>query len=163
MRKITTNLEVENARIAFRNFSGKEGKFNRAGSRNFSVIFDRETGERLIDDGWNLRMLRPRDEDDEPDYALSVAVQYNNFPPHIYMFSGRNKVELDEESVNTLDYADIINVDLVIRPYNWEVNGKCGVKAYLHEMYVTVKEDRFGAKYRNWGEEEFPEFGEGSF
>ena len=51
---IRKNLVVENAHIAFRNFSGKESKFNRAGDRNFCVIFDKETGEELKEQGINI-------------------------------------------------------------------------------------------------------------
>jgi hypothetical protein len=27
-----------------------------------------------------------------------------------------------------------------LRPFNWEVNGKTGVKAYLYKLHVTQKE-----------------------
>jgi len=144
---INKNLVVENARIAFRNFSGKESKFNRAGNRNFCVIFDREVGEHLLEQGWNLRVLTPRDEYDEPAYCLSVAATFAKFPPKIYMIAGRSKTLLNEDTIGNLDFAEIENVDLVIRPYNWDVNGKQGVKAYVQTMYVEIREDKFASKY----------------
>ena len=44
----TPRLLVEDAKIAFRNFSGKEGQFNAKGDRNFCLLLTDELAEDLV-------------------------------------------------------------------------------------------------------------------
>lgn len=152
--RVNENLVIENARLLFRNFSGRESKYNRAGQRNFCVyIEDAANAQKLIDDGWNVRVRPPREDGEEPRYYIQVAVSFENIPPTVYMITKRKKVKLDEESIDTLRTSRRSgNVDLTIRPYNWVIqegtkNEKSGVKAYLRSLYVVIEEDEFAEKY----------------
>ena len=145
---MANNIVIENARIGFRNFSGKEGKFNPPGKRNFCwFIDDFDLAERLKSDGWNVKELRPREEGDKPQPYLQVAVNYDNRPPKIVLVTSSGKNVVNEEEVGMLDWAEISNVDLIVTPYNWEFNGRSGIKAYVKSMYITIEEDEFEKKY----------------
>lgn len=147
--EVKSTITIENARIGFRNFTGKESQFNRAGSRNFCIFLEPELATTLENDGWNVKFLEPRDPDEDKQAYLPVEVKYLNYPPKITIITGGGSQILDEDTVNILDWAEIENVDLIVRPYNWELNGKFGVKAYLKTMYVTIIEDELAQKYRN--------------
>ena len=141
-------LQIDDAKIIYRNFSGAASKFNREGDRNFAVIIDDENvANTLIDTGWNVKIKPPRDEDDAPFMYLPVKVKFNERGPKAYLISGANRVALDEETISCLDDIDIMNVDLDIRPFDWEVNGKTGRTAYLQSIEVTQEIDRFAARY----------------
>lgn len=148
-------VEIDDARITFRNFSGEPSKYNRAGDRNFAVIIpDQETADELINEGWNVRIKPPRNADEDPFIYLPVKVKFNDRGPAAYLKTGRAMNRLDEESISCLDHIDILSVDLDIRPYDWEMNGDTGRTAYLQSIHVTQDVDRFASRY---AEEEYPE------
>lgn len=141
-------IQIDDARIIYRNFRGEGSKFNREGDRNFAVVIpNQEIADDLIEAGWNVKIKPPRDEDDIPFMYLPVKVKFSERGPHIYLVTGRTQNKLDEDSVSIIDDIDIVSVDLDIRPYDWEVNGKSGRTAYLQSMRVTQDTDRFAAAY----------------
>lgn len=147
-------LQIDDCRIIYRNFEGRGDKYNREGDRNFAVIIpDQEIADALINEGWNVKIKPPRDEDDDPFMFLPIKIKFNDRGPNAYLVTGKRMNKLDEESISCLDNIDILSVDLDIRPYDWEVNGKSGRTAYLQSIKVTQDVDRFAASYE---EEEAP-------
>lgn len=141
-------LQIDDARIIFRNFSGAPSKFNREGDRNFAVIIpEQEIADALIAEGWNVKIKPPREDGDTPFMYLPVKIKFNDRGPRVYLKSGSNIIRLDEESISCLDNVDIISVDLDIRPYDWNVNGMEGRTAYLQSIQVTQEVDRFYEQY----------------
>lgn len=143
------SITIENGRIMFRNFAGAPTKFNsKGGVRDFAVCLSADMAEQLAADGWNIKQLQSRDEEEEPLNFMKVKVSFTgNYPPNIYMIAGKKKQLLTEDTVSLLDVAEIQNVDMVIRPYRYDVNGKQGASAYLKSMYVTLVVDELAAKY----------------
>ena len=155
-------VQIDGARIIFRNFSGRGTQYNREGDRNFCVVIDdEEIANRLIEEGFNVKIRQPREEGDEPFMYMKVNVKYHpkgseyeRLNPVACLITGRNRNMLDEESICCLDSIDIENVDLDLSGSNWNVQGRSGRSAYLSKIYVTQELDRFATRY---AEDEFPQ------
>ena len=141
------HLTIENANVRFRNFAGVAGTYNREGDRNFCVFLDPSVVPAMVQDGWNVKYLKAREEGEEPTPYIQVSVNFKNSPPRVVMITSRGRTTLGENEVMILDWADIRTVDLIINPYEWEVNGKSGVKAYLKSFFATINEDELDLKY----------------
>lgn len=141
------NIAIANAKIFSRNFSGKPGPYNPEGQRNFCVFLDDDIAEQLLEDGWNVKRLTPRDENEESRAYIQVKVSYKNIPPKVVLVTSRGKSVLDEDTISLLDFAEIEYVDLIASPSRWEMNGRTGIAAYLKSIYVTIAEDEFESKY----------------
>ena len=141
-------LQIDHAGIIFKNFEGRGDKFNREGDRNFSLLIeDENTANALIKEGWNVKIKPGREEGDDPFMRLPVKVKFTDYGPNVYLVTGNRRNELDEESIGCLDNIEIESVDMDIRPYDWEVNGRTGRTAYLQSMEVVQRIDRFAARY----------------
>ena len=137
-------LQIDDARIIYRNFSGVGSKYNREGDRNFAVVIpSQDIADELIKEGWNVRIKPPREEDEEPFMYLPVKIKFSDRGPNCYLRSGKVQTKLTENTIACIDDIDILSVDLDLRPFDWDVNGKTGRTAYLQSIRVTQKIDRF--------------------
>ncbi|MBO5319050.1 MAG: hypothetical protein J6B01_04480 [Ruminococcus sp.] len=154
-------LQINDARIIYKNFRGEAGPYNKAGDRDFTLVIpNMEIAEQLQNDknrdgvGWNVRIKAPRTPEEEPFITLKVKVKFNDRGPRVFLESNGVKRKLTEDTVEMLDFIDIASVDLDIRPYDSERNGEFYRTAYLDAIWVTQNVDRFSARF---AEEESPE------
>lgn len=153
-------LQIDDARIIYRNFAGAASKFNREGDRNFSIVIpDQEMADALVNEGWNVKIKAPREDGDVPFMTLPVKVKFNDRGPNVYLQTGNRMNRLDEDSIACLDQIDIVSVDLDVRPYDWVLyegtkDEKRGRSAYLQSIKVVQDVDRFASRF---AEEECPE------
>lgn len=147
------NLVLEDVQIAFRNFAGKEGPYNKAGDRNFAILLDDELAEQMLRDGWNVKHLKPREDDEAPQAYISVAISYKNRPPKIALITSKAITYLEEDQLDLLDWVDIKEADVTLNPYEWVVNGKTGTKAYAAGLFIEILEDYLQTKWTNRVEE----------
>jgi hypothetical protein len=144
---VKMQFTIEDAKILFRNFAGKEKRYNPAGFRNFAVELPDDFAQKLIEDDWNVKYLEPREEGDPPRPIIKVMVRFDKIPPRVVVLTSTTRTQLDEDTVEVLDWANIKTVDLICRGSWFDVNGKTGWSAYLQTLFVTIEEDELERKY----------------
>ena len=146
-------LQIDGARITFRNFAGVGTMYNREGDRNFSLIIeDEETKDALVALGWNVKIKDTREPGDTPFMHLPVKIKFNERGPRVVLVTNGNMNELNEETIACLDDIDISHIDMDVRPFDWVVQEGTprearGRAAYLQAMYVTQATDRLMDRY----------------
>lgn len=168
-----SQVTFEGAEIGFRNFEGREGMYNKEGDRSFAIFISNEDAVELENLGWNIKWPKERDHTQYEDTRrpfLTVSVAFDPIPVKAYQVTvlktrdelinlGRaedaNTVDgslttstmLGPDTIGMLDWAELSNVDLVVRPYNWSVSGKSGIKAYLKTGFFQLMVDDIAKKY----------------
>lgn len=154
--RVNYMVDVEDAEIWMRtrNLRGEANKF---GSRtmNFDIwLDDCPEVDDMIRDGWGVKEYVPKSDEYEPRKHINIVCSFRDKDgnalrrqPKIIMITNGKQTELNEETCNMFDDVEIVHADLTFRPYNWDVNGKQGVKAYLDTIYFEIEEGGFAAKY----------------
>jgi len=154
------NVTIEDAQLVLRNFTGKPGDYNAEGDRNTGVILPVELAQAMLEDGWPVKKFKDSPDGGEGDYWIPVSVKYRDklgqlvkTPPRVVMITktarGMNRTPLGEQEVEMLDWADIKSADIIIRPYEYTVSGRSGVKAYVQSLFAVVELDALEQKYQD--------------
>lgn len=157
---IDRNVTMEDVTVlpgSWRNFSGKADQYNAEGNRNFSVLLPRDVAGAMAADGWNVKTTKAQDGEEEGEPYLNISVSYKGRPPEINVITqSRGRVQLTENEVATLDWLNYDIADVIVSPYEWTVRENHGIKAYLHKMFVIIKEDALDLKYAQVPEQKTP-------
>lgn len=152
---------VEDANIIWPDFSGAKGD----GRHTFNLKFDIETGAKMAEDGWNIK-LKHDDYRDEDYYVLPVEIRYQPSDDDkrfsdtyaakdIWMEVDGHKTRLTEYATNTtasigsLDGAEIENADVEIcGAYRQrDSDNKWWYKAFCTQLFVELKTNRLRKKH----------------
>lgn len=152
-RRVQDDLTLRNCKIIWRNFAGAEKPFNPAGKRNFSVELTDAQAKVLLEMGWMPKVVKSTADEPEPTWHLPVTVLYRpDSGPSITFIteSTKNRTPIDEELVGLVDRARFDATHVTLSPYNWSVQGKSGVKAYLRTFYGVLHEDPLDLEYADY-------------
>lgn len=136
---------IEDTKFIFNtNFSGdpKRDRFGSQQRRGNIVIPDIDLARQLIDEGYNVKMTRPRDGEEEgfvPRYFIAVKVNYDSkMPPKVFLITEEDRaVLLNSETIGNIDDMWIEKVNVVLNRYKG-LNGK---SLYVKSMEVFQKVD----------------------
>ena len=145
-------FEIRDARVIFKNFSGREEQFNKEGDRNFSLVLTKEDADMLAARGFNVKSRPPREEGDDPLYYLKINVKFDTKgrPPRVVMVNTKNKVGLDSGTATLLDMGRITHADVRFRAWNYDP-GK--YSAYLVTGFFNMEEDELEDRYSDLPEQ----------
>lgn len=138
-----TNIVVKNACIMFTNFAGEKDRFNN-GMPQFNLVLSKEAADDLRSDGWNIRMMPPREEGDEPTYMTNINVSFGNGrrDPVVKLYSSldgkRSCRQLSRDTLGILDDIRLERINLRIGSFNYD-GDRYTMKGYLHEMQAVQK------------------------
>lgn len=149
-----TTIEINNAKIIFKNFSGKPGMYNKEGDRNFCLLLPDDAAVYFFRrNGYSPTVKPSTSEEGEFFRYIKIKLRFNQWGPTVILKSGDKTTRVDESLVSALDSIRIDRVDMDIRPYQWErPNGESGQTAYLSGMTVYQQIDRFEQMMMDIGE-----------
>jgi hypothetical protein len=167
----SNNVFIEGTRFIFNtNFSGdpKRDTYGSSERKGNLIIPDPLMARELIDEGFNVKMTKPRDGEDPeefaPTYYIVVRLSYRNrdgelkqWPPKVFLITEDKTNELNEDTVSCIDYTWVESVNVVLNKYENPKTNKKTLYIKTMEVYQRVEDDPILARHRksaNEGEDE---------
>lgn len=141
------NYTIKDAKVRWRNFAGREERFNAKGDRNFTIFLTPEDSANLTAMGLNVKTLPQREEDAAPQDILKVKVNFRGRPPSLVLVTHRGRTRLDEDTAGMMDTAQVEKIDLILSPYWWGDEDKGGVAVSVSSLFMTIVEDELEVLY----------------
>ena len=139
------------------NFSGDPTQVDpRGGKRTFKIALPEEEALRMQEDGWNIKYMPPRDEQDDPLYFTEIVLNMEKrIEPEIYVcteWDGRKKKSrLHGDDVGQLDGMRFLKADVNIFPRVHEH----GIKGHCNQLVVVqAKGNLFDGDYDDYEEDD---------
>lgn len=139
-------VQIDGASIIFRNFSGANTQY----SQGFNLMIDDpDIADEFVEHGYNVVIKIPEEPGATPMMRLPIKLKFKKYPngketgPLVFLVKNGVRRELHSDDMDILDKIDITNVNMDIRPYDWERNGDRGRSAWLNEIEVTQRVSRF--------------------
>ena len=143
---------LDDVKVMWPNFAGEGGQYNAEGKRNFVVFLTPEMAEDFGRQGYNIKYLKPRDEDEGPPQAfvkINVNFESRN-PPEIFLVNSKGKRQVTKHEAMILDWATYRRTDMVVTRYQrqWP-DGRTTVTMYLQTFYGFLQEDELRERYND--------------
>lgn len=168
-KRVEGSRDFEGISMTWKNFRGEKGPFNEKGKRSFAIRLDEDEALEMIEEGWNVKVKDLTNDEGETarKYFLPVNVKMDGkVPPRVFMITmvynhatqqeEPRRTLLNEDTIGLLDYAQFDNVDVKVRPFNYDFNGKKGVTQYLSLLFATLHVDDLERKYAHIPMEDGP-------
>lgn len=138
---------------SYRNFDSAPKSWTPRGQKGpcqFAMALTEARVMELEEMGVEINYTKPwpdAPDDWEPTPFVTVHLRYDNYPPEVWKVTKSRRVELTEETVGLLNYAEIVTADLRFRVSHFQGARGEGYKLYAQKLYVTVDEDQMDVKY----------------
>ncbi len=149
---------IKDAFIFWTNFDGHVDNVGNS-DLQFNVAISPALGEKLLSEGWPVKISDPSEEGGPNRYRMKVKIS-DKFFPLIYLITDNHKTKLNSKTVASLQGAHLTNIHLALTKFDGIRRGS-GIpftSVYLKTMYTELRPaaDEFADEFFNLGIDDMP-------